>query len=156
MSQQRYQIGQVLFVIPRGHAEIVPVQVVEEITKKKLDGEATSYVVTVGSDRTKTTSLDEIDGEVFDSIERLRKTLIERASAGVNACVKKAADAAESWYPAAKPTQKRPSQLPTKAATKKPNGTIEPPSDRELTVELPDGTRAKIRVPEALEVGESS
>lgn len=95
-----YKVGQVLYVILKKEATVMPLQVIEEITKKTLaEGEVTSYVVRVGSDPSKVLSISDIDGEIFDSSDKALKTLIDRVSKSITLRVEQAIDKAKEWYP---------------------------------------------------------
>lgn len=95
-----YKVGQVLYVILKKEATVMPLQVIEEITKKTLaEGEVTSYVVRVGSDPSKVLSISEIDGEIFDSSDKALKTLIDRVSKSITLRVEQAISKAKEWYP---------------------------------------------------------
>lgn len=95
-----YRVGQILYVILKREASsIYPMQVVEEITKKTLNGEETSYILRAGSDPRKTFSVSEIDGEIFDSSENAKKILIDRVVKIVSDRVDTAINKAMEWYP---------------------------------------------------------
>ena len=142
-----YSVGQILYVVLRKEANVYPMQVIEEITKRTLEGAVTTYVVRAGSEG-KTLALNEIDGEVFDSAERAKVTLIERASQSITQRVALAVSKSKDWYPggfegdrSALATLAAKSQTP--AATEDLNFGLE---EEEMTVmELPDGTKAKVR-----------
>jgi hypothetical protein len=72
----RYEVGQVLFVILSKKSQVYPMMVVEEITKKTLQGENVNYVLRGGADPTSTVLLNQVDGEIFESAEEAKKTLI--------------------------------------------------------------------------------
>ena len=86
----RYAVGQVLFVVMRGKPAVVPVQVIEEITKRTLAGETTSYIVRTSPDPKglpragNDVALDSIDGEVFDTAANARDALVSRVTAAVS------------------------------------------------------------------------
>lgn len=94
-----YTVGQILYVVLRKEPNVYPMQVVEEITKKTLDGEITSYMVRAGKDATKVLPIAEVDGEIFDSAEAAKKTLIDRVSQAILHRVEKAVESAQEWYP---------------------------------------------------------
>jgi len=182
-----YRVGQVLYVVLSKEARIYPMQVVEEVTKKTLEGSVTTYMVRGGPNTEETLAIEQIEGEIFDSAGKVQKALIERATAGITSRVEAAVSKSQEWYPTGFeqaaddelaslkkvpvkqvgdgtpgiPTQQgrpRPPQL-----GKKPKG---PPPEvaalaaelaaetKQLEVELPDGTRAKvgsIKVPDVLQ-----
>lgn len=94
-----YTVGQVVFAILKKEAGVYPVQVVEEITKKTLEGELTTYMVRVGADPQKVVAISDIDGELFDSAEKAKTVLIERVSAAITQRVDSAIAKAKEWYP---------------------------------------------------------
>jgi len=94
-----YRVGQVLYVILRKEASVYPMQVVEEISKKTLEGEFTTYMVRAGADVNKVLAITEIDGEIFDSAEKAKNTLVERVSNSISLRVENAIAKAKEWYP---------------------------------------------------------
>lgn len=94
-----YQVGQILYVILRKETTVYPMQVIEEITKKTLDGEVTSYILKAGRDVSKTLSINDIDGEIFDSPEAAEKVLFERVTQSISIRIEQAKTKAKEWYP---------------------------------------------------------
>lgn len=137
-----YSIGQILFIVLASKNQVYPMQVIEVITKKTLKGEEVSYLLQAGPDGN-TIMLEKVDGEVFDSSEKARKTLIQRATQQVSRLVDNAEKKSVEWY--SRSAQKEPlmqtiedlPDLSTKAA----------PPDESATVMLPDGSVAKVKLP---------
>ncbi len=94
-----YVVGQVLYVVPTKQVAIYPMQVIEEIVKKTLNGTETGYVLRGGSDPKTTLRIEEIQGEIFDSAETARMTLIERATKQITRLVELAVKKSQEWYP---------------------------------------------------------
>ncbi len=163
----KYVVGQVLFVILRNENRVYPMQVVEEITKKSLSGEETSYMVKAGSgnDPKSLLLITDISGEIFDSASKVKAALIERATSTIEKLVNLAEEKAGEWYPNSfESTDDDPIALlkkqPTVPTQPKPpkarRANNQSPVDElksELTAEaeegtfitLPDGRRAKVR-----------
>ena len=85
-------VGQIVFVIPEKQTVVQPMQVVEEITKKMLhlhpDGRnevvaETDYLLKY-SVNSKNHLFSEINGEVFESAEKAKSIMIERATISIN------------------------------------------------------------------------
>lgn len=93
-----YTVGQVLFFILNKKSQVYPMQVVEVITKKTLAGEEVSYILQAGPEKETKLTFDQVDGEVFESPEILRQTLIHRATAQVNKLIDNALDKSNVWY----------------------------------------------------------
>mgnify|MGYP006283343169 FL=1 len=136
-------------------------QVVEVITKKMLKGEDISYVLQAGSEKTSRVTLDQVDGEVFDSAEKARKVLTHRATTQVNKLVDFALTKAKEWYdvdahdnPSSAQTIK---DLPDLMAPARHSLPVKEEEvvyeDEEIipeapTVRLPDGTLVKVKMPQ--------
>ena len=167
----KYTVGQVLYVVLKKETRIYPMQVVEEITKKTLDGELTSYMVRGGSDPKAQLLITEVDGEVFDSADKAKAVLIERATASIARLVDVAVQKAKEWYPgsfeapsddpmtllkkqpSAKTPAAPPQPAPGAASKKRPLAelTAELQHESDLIAEdapvmqLPDGTTVKVK-----------
>ena len=160
-----YQVGQILFVVPREKTAVVPVQVVEEITKKSLQGERVSHIVRYGQDPKKTVDINEIDGEIYDSSDHVKRVLIERSTMALNRLVNNAVEKAGAWYagafesPSAGTSDELASVL-TGVPDSKPRderGRFVPQQQSPVqegegaTVTLEDGTVARVKLPPELQ-----
>lgn len=135
-----YRVGQVLFIVPKGKTLLLPMQVVEEITKKTLTGTQTSYMLKLGSDPDKTVDVADIEGEVFESSDKARKSLAERATKATNKIVDAAINKALEWYPGsfeAKPVITKPVVSDITL-------------DDDTQVALEDGTLVRVKLPDVL------
>ena len=158
-AKGQYRIGQVLFVVPKDRAAVVPVKVVEELLRKTEEGETIVYTVSwrVGRE-TKTAELDNVSGEVFDNPHRLRRTLIKRSTVAITRMVEVACKrATEYGFKVAKdqPPESRP---PRSRSEKQDAGTVTVGAEEGLletvvddrgeavNVQLPDGSTARVRI----------
>jgi hypothetical protein len=162
----KYSVGQVIYVILKKEQRVYPMQIVEEITKKTLEGADTTYAVRGGNDPKSQLMISEIDGEIFDSAEKARSALTQRAVESINRLVDVAIQKAKEWYPG---SFEAPSDDPL-ASLRKTNRPKTPRAPRrgsneveELAKELqheaddaatfvtlPDGSKAKVRLPDSL------
>jgi hypothetical protein len=165
MTRGQYKIGQVLFVVPKDKAAVVPVQVVEEVLRKTLKGEDVVYTVSwrVGRE-VKTSELGNVAGEVFDNPQRLRRTLLKRSSTAIERMVAVACKRAEEYGFKASVEKPAPSDTPVQPGDLKPprrkraNGAAEvAQGDDPLEVsvdeqgefvmtKLDDGTNVRVRM----------
>lgn len=139
-----YQIGKVLYVVLSNKSQVYPMQVIEVITKKTLQGEETKYVLQAGSDKSTTVFLDQIDGEIFDSAEKARTTLVKRATNVVNKIIDAAVQKSKLWYPESVNEPQTIEDLPDFGTISSPNELVHDPESQ--TVMLPDGTVAKVKL----------
>ena len=129
-----YTIGHIVFVVLSKKNQVYPMQVTEIITKRTLQGEETNYILQAGSDRDSKVSMDQIDGEVFESPEKARQTLIQRATQQINRLIDAAVTKSTEWYGES-------------ATLEREEFTEKITDDLVETVVLPDGTVAKVRLP---------
>lgn len=135
----RYSVGQVLYVIVNKKGQVYPMRIIEEITKKTLSGEEVNYVLQVGKESTATILLDEVEGEIFETPEEARLTLIDRATRQIEKIVSVAVLKSKEWYSQPGAQQSISSQeiheLPPPTYT------------NDNVVTLPDGTVARLKLP---------
>ena len=97
-KSKTFKVGQVLYVIPSNKTSVVPIQIIEEITKRSIKGQTTSYIVRYGVEEEKTCDIEQVSGEIFDSADNVKITLIERSTSALNRLVDNAVQRANEWY----------------------------------------------------------
>lgn len=138
----KYSVGQVLYVVLKKTTSVYPMQVIKEITEKTMGGEVTTYMVQGGADATSALLISEIDGEIFDSADRAKAALIERATATISRLVDNAVVKSREWYPQA---FEAPANGAMALLKKQQNGSeIELEGDASV-IELPNGKKARVR-----------
>ena len=142
-----YKIGQVLYVVLTKKSQVYPMQVVEVITKKTLEGEVISYILQAGSDRSSRVDLSTVDGEIFETAEKARKTLVERATVQINKLVEAATRKSVEWYGDVTDNEVQTIRdLPELSVSQLSKET---PEDVK-TVTMPDGSLVKVKLPEIM------
>lgn len=137
-----YKVGQVLYVVLQKQTTVYPMQIVEEITKKTLEGSVTDYVLQAGTQEEKI-RLKDIQGEVFETPEQTKKILIERVVKQIERLVDTAIKKSQEWYPTQTTENHRPS--PVQSPGVQNINSVDIP-----TLELPDGTTVRVKLPEIL------
>lgn len=102
-GQQTYNMGQIIYILSNKTQSVVPAIVDEQVVRKirKADGihEVVSYKLCIGpKERQQMVDLARIDGEVFDSLESVRATLVERLTGFVDDLVKNTQKNVLNWY----------------------------------------------------------
>ncbi len=155
-ENKKYRVGQILYIVMNKQTKVFPCQVVEELTKKTLNGNSVVYRVAIGK-TSEPRDLTEIDGEVFDDAEVVKKTLTSRAQRMIEKMVVAATKAAGEWYVAEKGMGMPEVQgLSLDDITPDLTPVDDPTDDGEKpTVELPDGRVAKVnfKVPPNFKTG---
>lgn len=95
---KKYSVGQILYIIPSNQKAIVPVMIVEELTRKTLDGETVEYLVKNGYKPEQTVNLSSIVGEVFDSPELVKAELLKRTNISINNMISRVLQLEESVF----------------------------------------------------------
>ena len=133
-----YEVGDIIWVVGNERPGLRVYRVVEEVTKKTLEGTLTSYRLQAPSrdGKNKLVNMDNISGEFFTNKEDVRKKLMENATAAITRMI----DSADStinrlWNK--KSDIVVANQVPPKPGKETPT--------EENVVELPDGTRAILR-----------
>ena len=82
-----YEVGSVLWVIHSDRPGLMAYQVIEEITKKTLEGEQIQYLVRSATTKSKTVKLDSIKGLIFEDSEEAKQKMIENATKAIDGMV---------------------------------------------------------------------
>lgn len=153
-----YRVGQVVYVVMNREVRVVPLQIIKEVTEKTLDGDTVEYIVR-GRDEANTMAISAVEGEVFETADKARKALVERATASVHRLVDKATENAKLWFtnvpsdgelPKAKPAKtKRQPVEPIQQILQDDEDPVEqhPSAAQEVQLmKMPDGTLARVKL----------
>lgn len=135
-----YEIGQIVLVVFNKKQQIFPMQIIETVTKKTLNGEEIKYCLQAGSDQSSQIMMDQIDGEIFVSADEARSELIARASNQINKLIDNAEQKSKLWY--SSKDLRLDEEIKELNSDRKTEETLTHESD---TVILSDGTVAKIK-----------
>ena len=92
-----YDVGQVLFVVLRKKQKIIPVQVIEQIVRRSMDGETIQYQVKVpGYDDAM--SIESIGTDVYINIDEVKDVLKQNADSAIDSMAKAATSLASSNF----------------------------------------------------------
>lgn len=176
----KHTVGQIIYVVLNKEMRVYPMQVIEEITKKTLEGDVVSYTVRGGTDPKAVLLITDIDGEIFDSANKAKSVLVERATESIARLIDAAVSKAHEWYPGSfeAPSDDPLAVLkkvpgppplpgaPAKRPIRRPKGDVadlaaefqreadEADDANAPLVTLPDGSKAKVRsvkLPDALQ-----
>ena len=86
----RYNVGQVLYAVINETRQVVPVRIVEETIRKRVDGETCSYMVELPDSSSTIITLDKLNAEVFLTCDDVRASMIASATSTIDKIVEKA------------------------------------------------------------------
>ena len=95
---KEYKVGQVLFVISEKTTKIIPVQVVEEVTRKNMKGSQITYTVKLPDKEMSHVDINDIKGEIFNSITLLREKMMSNATNAINKMIEKTTKIVNSTF----------------------------------------------------------
>lgn len=138
MTKKGYTIGQVIFVISNHENRVMPLQIIEEVVRKTIEGEEVSYTVRSGEEAIQPLPKN---AEVFETLGQVKDAMIKRATSAIDGMLATALRSAEELF-----GHKEILSL------KKPVQPIKKQQDKvETFVELPDGTKAKVNLPDGFQ-----
>ena len=139
-----YEVGSVLWIIHTDRPGLMAYRVVEEITKKTLEGEQIQYLVQAAKPKSKTVRLESIQGSIFEDSEEAKQKMIENATRAIDGMVVKIQANVDKYF-----------NGKTGEQPKKPAPVVKSSSSKELKpgyqwVEMEDGNRVQVKLPEVL------
>lgn len=78
-----YSVGQTIYLLSRRDVKVFPAKVIEEIKRRTIQEEMISYIIRLPNNDMSEVLLEEIDADVFTSIEDVEKKMIENAHAEI-------------------------------------------------------------------------
>ena len=116
----------------------MPLQVVEEVVRKTIEGEEVSYTVRIDGETVQPLPKN---AEVFETIDQVRETLVKRATGAIDGMLSDAMQRAELTFGHKEIRSSKKQVAPVKKQQEKV----------ETFVELPDGTKAKVNLPDGFQ-----
>jgi len=118
----RYEIGSILYLIPDSGFMAIPVQVVEEVIRKSIEGESVDHYVSVPS-REEPVLLREINAEIFEELEEVRSHLLQLATSKVEKIINQTDDLASKNFEIVKTTKPKPKKKRSRKSKDKETAT---------------------------------
>jgi len=75
----KFNVGQILYLLPKKNIKIIPSQVVEEIVKRKISGEEVTYMVMLPDEDRSIIDITKLDVDVFTDASSIRTHMVENA-----------------------------------------------------------------------------
>lgn len=98
-----YELGQIIYILSNKTQKVIPALVEEEFLHKKLNGNIIKYIVSVGPpNKRKTINLETVDGEIFTSVDDIKKVLVDRLNDFIGELVADTEKLVQNWYKDAK------------------------------------------------------
>ena len=98
MNNQIYDVGHILFLLFERKRQVIPVQVIEQITRKTLDGEKMEYIVALPNEKRATAELSSLGARIFYTIEDAQEHMVESAKFAIDTMVTKTTQIASEAF----------------------------------------------------------
>ena len=148
MSQ--YEVGSVLWIIHTDRPGLMAYRVVEEITKKTLDGEQIQYLVQAATSKTNTVKLEQINGSIYENAEEAKQKMIENATKAIDGIMLKIQRNVETYFGTQQPEEAPPVAKTKKRSPRKAKARQEKLKPGYQWVTMEDGTKAQVKIPEIM------
>ena len=145
-----YEVGSVLWVIHSDRPGLMAYQVVEEITKKTLEGEQIQYLVRAAMSKTKTVRLEQIKGNIYQDAEEAKQKMIENATKAIDGMVQKIQNNVNEVFGVEEESEEPKPVVKKKRSPRKSRAKAEKLKPGYQWVQMEDGTRAQVKLPEVL------
>jgi DNA replication initiation complex subunit (GINS family) len=128
--------------------KISPMQIVEETIRKTMSKDREfNYILRDSGDDKSLINLSDIDGEIFETIEKVREELKNRASNAIDKMAMVAFDKSREWFQVNDNT-KYESVTDEQSVTTSQTSPIN--DNQYQMIEMPDGKVVKVRMPDIL------
>ena len=141
-----YEVGSVLWIIHTDRPGLMAYRVVEEITKKTLEGEQIQYLVQAATPKTKTVRLETIKGAIYQDSEEAKMKLIENATKAIDGMVVKIQSLVDKNFNS---IHTEPEVLVSAPKVKRKQKSTKLKEGYQW-MDLEDGTRVQVKIPEIL------
>ena len=145
-----YEVGSVLWIIHTDRPGLMAYQVVEEITKKTLEGEQIQYLVRAAMSKTKTVRLEQIKGNIYQDAEEAKQKMIENATKAIDGMVQKIQNNVNEVFGVEEESEEPKPVVKKKRSPRKSRAKAEKLKPGYQWVQMEDGTRAQVKLPEVL------
>jgi len=143
MSQ--YDVGITLWIIHTERPGLVAYRVVEEITKRTLDGEVIQYLVQPAIPRAKTVPLESIKGRIFLNSEEAKNALIENATRAIDTMIEKTQVLVDKFFTVTEEQTDNTVENPVVTTSTK-----QPLKEGYQWVVMEDETKVQVKIPEIM------
>ena len=141
-----YEVGTVVWIIHTDRPGLMAYRVVEEITKKTLEGEQVQYLVQAATPKAKTVRLETIKGAIYQDSEEAKMKLIENATKAIDGMVVKIQTLVDKNFNS---VRTEPEVLVSAPKVKRKQKSTKLKEGYQW-MDLEDGTRVQVKIPEIM------
>jgi hypothetical protein len=135
-----YNVGQILYMTNSKNLKIIPIQVVEEVTKVTLTGTEKTYIIQFPDSKKTKVDIATLNGEFNCDVDVLRLKMIENATCSIDKMINIAQELAVEEYKLEKNTIQKNNDVQVET------------NDNIIMVDLGNGVKAKMKTNELKKV----
>lgn len=135
-----YNVGQILYMTNSKNLKIIPIQVIEEVTKVTLTGTEKTYIVQFPDSKKTKVDIATLNGEFNCDVDVLRLKMIENATCSIDKMINIAQELAAEEYKLEKNTIQKNNDVQVET------------NDNIIMVDLGNGVKAKMKTNELKKV----
>ena len=143
----KYEVGDVIWVVRSDRPGLTVLQVVEQVTTKSLDGTKTSYTVRLPGKPSldKMYDLEDVQGDFYSSSDQAKAAMMKAAEDTITQMVDKVSSLSNKWFK---------KELASPSVEAQPEIVSQPLPEKDQTddgftfITLENGTRARVKMPE--------
>lgn len=86
----KFEVGQLLYLLLRQDMKVILAQVVEEIVRKKIDGQEINYKIILPTKDRDVIDITDLDADIFTDADSIRSHMIKNASLTIDKLISRA------------------------------------------------------------------
>ena len=95
-----FEVGQIIYLLSRKDTSAYPAQIIEEIKRKTIESEVVSYIIRLPNQDNSEVLLEEINADIFTSIDALESKMVENAHSQIKIFLDKTRKLEKAFVPA--------------------------------------------------------
>ena len=141
-----YQVGQILYMCDENKMKIIPIQVIEEITRTTLEkGKEKNYIILFPDSKKTKANITSINHKIFEDINEVERVMIKNATEAIKKMRKAAEMLSSEVFVATKKEENKDIQKSARVQVETNNDII--------TVDLGGGVKAKMNSSNLKQIG---
>ena len=140
---KEYRVGQILYLIGEKSTTIMPIQVIEEVIRTTIDGTEKTYTIQLPDKKKTTADIKDIKGQIFVSIDNLRKNMLKNAENAIDRMIDKTIQLSKNNFKVKTSPKPVNDKLPKASKIQKMQQNLD---DGIIRVDLGDGKLANVNV----------
>ena len=94
-----FEVGQIIYLLDNNEMKIIPVQVIEQVVKRRFNEDSeTSYVVRLPRKTLTSLNLNEVDATVYTDIDALREFMVNNAVGSIDIMLTRSKTLAQTHF----------------------------------------------------------